>query len=124
LRIASLSACSALAVAAGCGGATPGAIPAGTADALARQSDLVAATLERGDRCDADRLADELVQASSAARVPSGYRAPLLAAARSLAADVTCPPPPPPPAAEPAPKPEPKGHEKPKKHEHKRKERK
>ena len=92
-------------MAAGCGGATTGAIPAGTADALAHRSDLVAAALERGDRCGADRLANELVTASEKARLPSGYRAPLLDAARSLADEVTCPPPPP-PAAEPPPGPE------------------
>jgi hypothetical protein len=92
-------------VAAGCGGATTGAIPAGTADALAHRSDLVAAALERGDGCGADRLAKELVSASETARLPSGYRARLLDAARSLADEVTCPPPPP-PAAEPPPEPE------------------
>jgi hypothetical protein len=89
-----------------------------TADTLAHRSDLVAAALQRGDRCTADRLADQLVSASEAARLPSGYRAPLVEAARSLAVEVTCPPPPPPPPPPPATEaaPQPK-HEQPKKHE-------
>jgi hypothetical protein len=92
-RIASLWASSALALAAGCGGAERSAIPAATAGSLARQSDGVAAALERGDRCTADRLADALLRASSAAPMPSDYRSPLVDAARSLAARISCPPP-------------------------------
>jgi hypothetical protein len=103
--IASLSACSALALGAGCGGAQPSGIRADTAAALARQSDGIAAALERGDRCEAAVLADALVTASRGARMPRAYRSPLLQVAHSLAERINCPPPPPP------------KHEKPEKHE-------
>jgi hypothetical protein len=99
-RIASMSVCSALVLAAGCGGAERNAIPAPTAAGLADRSERVAAALERGDRCEADRLADALLRASARARLPQGYRSPLLAAARSLAARIDCPPPPAPVEAE------------------------
>ena len=54
------------------------------------------------------------MSASKTARLPGGYRAPLLDAVQSLAAEVTCPPPPP---TKPAPK---EKHEKPKKHKQKK----
>jgi hypothetical protein len=91
---------SALVLAAGCGGAERNAIPAHSADGLADRSERVAAALERGDRCEADRLADALLRASARARLPQDYRSPFLAAARSLAARIECPPPPPPVQAE------------------------
>jgi hypothetical protein len=95
-RIASLSACSAVVLLASCGGAERSGIPSGTAEALARQSDGIAVALERGDRCEAARLADELLTTGRAARLPRAYRSPLLDTANSLAARVNCPPPPPP----------------------------
>jgi len=93
-RIAWLSACSALALAAGCGGAERQAIPADAAEALAARSDRVADALAQGDLCTADREADELVAAAEAADLPLAYRRPLLATARGLAARIECPPPP------------------------------
>jgi hypothetical protein len=85
-------ACSALLLAA-CGGAEE-RIPARTADDLAARSDRVAIALARGDRCEADWLAEELVTAADAAAdVPPDYRDELLVSARSLADRIDCPPP-------------------------------
>jgi hypothetical protein len=61
---------------------------------------LVADALARGDRCEADRLADALVSESGSARLPERYRPPLLAAVRALAARLECPAPPPPAQAD------------------------
>lgn len=93
LVCARLAICGALVVAAGCGGASREAIPAPSAEALAAQSDRVAEALERGDRCEADRLAGELLAAAESTALPPDYRDPLLTAARSLAARIDCPPP-------------------------------
>jgi hypothetical protein len=94
-RAACLAACiTAAVVAAGCGGSEREAIPRPTAEALAAQSDEVAEALARGDRCGADRLADELLGDAESATLPVDYRAPLLSAARSLAARLDCPSPP------------------------------
>ena len=95
LVCARLAICGALIVSAGCGGALREAIPAPSAEALAAQSDRVAGALERGDRCEADRLADELLAAAESTALPADYRDPLLTAARALAARIDCPPPPP-----------------------------
>ena len=95
-RVACLAACIGSVLAAGCGGSERQAIPRPTAQALAAQSDRVAEALERGDRCEADRLAAELVADAGSAPLPAGYRAPLLDAVRSLSDRIECPPPPPP----------------------------
>ena len=79
---------------AGCGGGGSVAIPPDTAEELAQRSERVAEALERGDPCEADRLADQLVQASEGAEVPAPHRRQLLASARSLAERIECPPPP------------------------------
>lgn len=94
-RIASAAACTAAVLTAGCGGSEREAIPRFTAEALAVQSDKVAEAVARGDRCGADRLADELLGSAESATLPADYRAPLLSAVRSLAARLDCPPPPP-----------------------------
>lgn len=94
-RIAWTAACTVAVLAAGCGGAERQTIPRPTAQALAAQSDGVAEALERGDRCEADRLATELVADAQSVPAPAGYRAPLLDAARSLSDRIECPPPPP-----------------------------
>jgi hypothetical protein len=87
-------------VLAGCGGGERAIIPPETAEALAQRSEQVAEALERGDPCEADRLADELVQAGETADVPASHREELLASARSLADRIECPPPPPLPTVE------------------------
>jgi hypothetical protein len=85
-------ACSALLLAA-CGGSEE-RIPAPTAENLAARSERVAVALARGDRCEADRLAEELVTAAGAAAdVSPDYRDELLVSARSLADRIDCPPP-------------------------------
>jgi hypothetical protein len=87
---------------------------------LARQSEGIAAALGRGDRCEAARLADGLLTASRAARLPRVYRSPLLDTANSLVERINCPPPPPPPEKPEKPE-EPKKHGEQKNGEHKKK---
>lgn len=55
----------------------------------------MAEALAAGDRCGADELADELVADAESATLPADYQARLLAAARSLATKIACPPQPP-----------------------------
>jgi hypothetical protein len=95
-----MAACTAAVLTAGCGVSERQMIPFQTAQALAVQSDRVAEALERGDRCEADRLATELVADARSASVPAGYRTPLLDTAGSLSDRIECPQPAPPPAEE------------------------
>lgn len=99
------SACSSLLllVVAACGGSEeaappqPQRLPHTVAEPLAARSERVAAALRAGDACTADREADELRAAATAAvdagRVPPRYQRELLANANELAERVSCPPP-------------------------------
>jgi hypothetical protein len=99
-----------VAVAAGCGGDSNG-IDRSAADRLARQSEAVAASLDRGDGCAAARQARALRSQTSAAivqgAVPDRLRRQLQTAVTSLERRIVCRP----PAVAPLPPPPPQGQD-------------
>ena len=104
LLTASLTACSAVFVLAGCGGeeraAPPPRIEPVTAEQLAVLSEEVA-DLASNDECAAAQRADDLynaaVEARDTGRVPARLATELVARAEELRNELNCPPPPPPP---------------------------
>ena len=95
---------------ASCGGDGGDRLPSDLAARLARQSDALVRTLDRGDSCAADARARALRAAADAAiaerRVPAGLRSELRRRVARLDREVVCrrpPPPSPPPSAPPTP---------------------
>lgn len=121
LRIVSVTALAALAVA-GCGGSggqtrAEGGIPRALAAAWATRASAVATAAAAGENCRASELASSLRDAIIAkeGQVPARLQKPLLQGANALADRITCTVPPQTVTVAPAPKPKPKppGHEKP-----------
>lgn len=82
------------------------AVPAATANRLAKLSDRIASDLTAGDTCQAAHAADALRSAVERSDLPDTLRPDVGAAAATLVDEVNCPPPPPPPSPEqPQPKP-------------------
>lgn len=87
----------------GCGGSTEDAapppgplLPRAVANDLAARSDRVAERLASGDRCAADREADELRTRAVAvvSKVPPALQEELLSGVNALAERISCPAPP------------------------------
>ena len=103
-----LTACSAAALLAGCGGGgntrSEPRIDHAVAAQLAAESDAIAERAGAGDDCGAAQRADELRAHAQTAiddgRVPSALARELLSSTRALVDELSCSPPPPPPAAE------------------------
>jgi hypothetical protein len=79
---------------------TVAALPAATAERLAKQSERIADQLDAGDTCTAAHSADDLDSAVGDADVPAELRRELEAATEQLVNSVNCPPPPEPPEEE------------------------
>ena len=107
------AACSALALAAGCGEspkrvvAPPPRIPHAVASELAARADAVAAALARGDACTARQDASVLARTAGASKLEAVLREKLDKAVGELVSALPRCAPPPPPAPPPAPPPSP-----------------